>query len=61
MWSQLQAMWDGVVNLSMMFVLGCGFLLVMRAMQWKYEPGVKRRDVGLLKTGVGLTRAFLGR
>ena len=61
MWEYLQTVWDTGVNLSVLFLVLSAFMLCERGMKWKYVPGTKDRDVGMLKMGVGITRAFFGK
>jgi hypothetical protein len=61
MWSYLQSVWDAGVNLFVLFVVLGIFWFCERSMKWKYVAGTKERDVGMLKMGVGVTRAFFGK
>lgn len=61
MLSFLVEMWNAVLGI-MIFIGLCGvFCAAMQQLKWKYEPGAKERDLGMLKMGVGVARAFMGK
>ena len=57
----LQTVWDDAINLFVLFAVLGTFWFCERSMKWKYVAGTKERDVGMLKMGVGITRAFFGK